>query len=105
MPKELFCDKCGSNKGADEDYDGYILCEFHRAEYDLASAKHQYKDKRDWVKSVWFTQLHNMRTEIRRLECLLTTLAQDQPLAEGNAGAKAKSTSASDGSGNNPAGL
>jgi hypothetical protein len=77
MPKDLFCDKCGSPEDADEDYDGYILCGFHRTEYDLRSLRDAYKEKRAWVKSCWLSELDKMRKEISRLEILLTKYAPD----------------------------
>ena len=68
MPKDLYCDKCGSSENATEDYDGAILCDYHRAESDLFYLKREYSQKRAWVKSVWISRLVKMRKEIRELE-------------------------------------
>ena len=68
MPKDLYCDKCGSPENATEDYDGAILCDYHRAESDLFYLKREYSQKRAWVKSVWISRLVKMRKEIRDLE-------------------------------------
>lgn len=67
MPKVMTCDICGE-PDADEDYEGTILCTYHRAEKILRSLKSQYQEKREWVRSTWFTELVKMRKEIARLE-------------------------------------
>jgi len=71
MPKDLFCDKCGSSDGATEDYDGYILCDYHRTEYDLQDLRRAYQNKRQWVKDCWLSELAKMRKEISELESKL----------------------------------
>lgn len=71
MPKVLYCDDCNSQDGVSEDYEGVVLCRFHRAKYDLKHRLREYKEKREWVKSVWLSELANRRQEILRLQNIL----------------------------------
>lgn len=66
MPKELTCDKCGSS--GEEDCEGNIFCEYHRAEHELQNLRREYKAKCAWVKNCWLSKLAEMRKEIFRLE-------------------------------------
>lgn len=64
------CDKCGS-KDAHPDWDGEILCGFHRAEKELRDEIRQYQAKREWVKSIWLKDLQERRKRIAELRAFL----------------------------------
>jgi uncharacterized Zn finger protein (UPF0148 family) len=78
MPAIYTCDICGA-PDASEDYDGRILCTYHRAEYELKSLKGVYREKRDWVKRIHLAELAKMRYEISRLE---RVIAENKPKEE-----------------------
>jgi len=77
MPKRLYCDQCGSEEDADEDYDGAILCGRHRAEKNLRDLRERYRERREWVRSTWLAQLRHMRKEISRLESVVKEYDQE----------------------------
>jgi hypothetical protein len=75
MPKVLTCDICGE-EDASETYDGEVFCTYHMAEYDLRNLRDAYKEKRQWVKDVWFAELCKMREKIAALEKIM---AENKP--------------------------
>lgn len=77
MPADYFCDKCNSQDGAQEDWDGEILCSRHRAEKELYFEEVEYKNRRDWVKRIHFKDLCERRERIAKLKAFLTQLAPD----------------------------
>lgn len=74
MPAEYTCDKCGSPDGANEDWDGEILCQLHQAEKDLRSEISAYKNKRDWVKRIHLKDLVERRAKIAKLKAIICSL-------------------------------
>jgi hypothetical protein len=66
MPKYITCDICG--KEGSEDNEGYCLCEYHFLEKEIELLKNEYKHRRDWVVSVWVTELRKMKKEIEEKE-------------------------------------
>ena len=67
MPVILICDICGSQESATDDGQA-IVCGYHRAEKRLEYLRKKYKEKRDWIKSRWLSELAVIRKEIIRLE-------------------------------------
>lgn len=74
------CDKCGALNST-EDYDGNILCEYHRAEHDLYSLRRKYKEKSEWIEKVHLAPLGEMSDKIQTLELYLT---EHKPLQKGH---------------------
>ena len=82
MPAEYTCDKCGSQDGAQEDWDGEILCSYHKAEKEMSSEMRAYIEKRDWVKRIHFKDLCERRERIAKLKAFLTKHEPDAPQAQ-----------------------
>jgi len=76
MPKLLSCDRCGEMP-ANEDYEGNVLCEYHRAEYDLITLRRKYEERRRWVERCWLSELAEMQREIVTLEQFLTSIKKE----------------------------
>jgi uncharacterized Zn finger protein (UPF0148 family) len=66
----MTCDVCGA-PNANEDYDGVVLCVYHRALSDLEKAKEEYKEKRKWIINVWLVKLREQKEEIERLKKII----------------------------------
>ena len=77
MPKQLSCDKCGKTP-ANEDYEGNVFCEYHRAEHRLANLRRDYEEKRKWVERCWLSELAKMQREIANLERFLTLVREEE---------------------------
>jgi len=67
MPATYTCDICDSDDGAYEDWDGEILCEYHRKQSELRSLEIEYQEKKKRVKECWISELVKMRNEIKEL--------------------------------------
>jgi len=85
MPKIMTCDICGA-KDASEDYNGDILCGYHRDLADLSYAESEYKKKRQWIIDVWITELRERKKKINVLKKIISDYENEQK----NGGGKIK---------------
>jgi len=67
MPAIYTCDVCGK-EDATEDYNGSILCKFHRAIYDLEQIRAEYISQKKWMEAVYGIKLRKMEDEMKELE-------------------------------------
>jgi len=70
MPAIYTCDICG-REDASEDYNGVILCSYHRVEYDLKCLKQSYEEKLQWLKKTHLLELINYKKQIKEKEAWL----------------------------------
>lgn len=70
MPANYYCDKCGKPANG-MDYDGDILCVFHRAVKERHELEREYLTLISWLKETHLLHMRDLRRKIKECQVVI----------------------------------